>query len=112
MSNEPAPAFQLLSTPLAKEQMRYLRVVADQTSSRESLYQTLKSIENALQTSPRDWGDPIRHLTGLKMVVYHRLYSQLVIACVVHEQESLVWLHSIEPGPGHLLIGDPNYPSR
>ncbi len=112
MSNEPTPAFQLLSTPLAKEQIRYLCVVADQTGSRELLYQTLKSMENALLTCPRDWGDPFYNLTGLEMIAYRRFQGQLVIVYAVHEQESVVWLRSIEPAPGHLLFGDPNFPLR
>lgn len=102
---------QFLSTPLAKEQIRYLRNVADQTGTRESLHQTLKSIESALLNSPKDWGDPVQNLTGLKMVVYRRVFAQLVVVYAVHDHEPLVWLRSIEPGPGHLLVNDPHYPS-
>ena len=111
MSSEPTPLFQLLSTPLAKEQVRYLRDVAELTRLRELLYKTLKSVEYRLQVSPRDWGDPFHNLTGMKMVAYQRLFEHLVIVYAVHEEDSLVWIQSIKPGLGHLLVGDPNFPS-
>jgi hypothetical protein len=101
-----------LSTPLSKEQIRYLRDVADLIGSRESLHRTMTLIESALLGSPREWGDPIHNLSGLDMVVYRRFFAELVIVYAVHETRPLVWLHSIEPGPDHLLFGDPHFPAR
>lgn len=112
MPDEPSAAFTLFASPLAKRQIRYLGNVADRTGSRESLYRTIKSIEFALVSSPREWGDPSRNLTGMKMIAYRRLFADLIVAFAVHESESLVWLHSIKPGPGHLLFSDPNYPVK
>ena len=49
------------------------------------------------RTSPREWGDPLRALPGLRLVQFRRVYEDLSVVYSVHEIHRIVWLGSVTP---------------
>jgi hypothetical protein len=103
MPTSPTPHFHLMRTPQATARLDFLCRRAGSIGMLPTFLNLVKAIERYLTTIPREWGDPIWQLPGLKMVVYSRLIEQLLVVYAVHEQEPLAWLRSITPVLNHPL---------
>ena len=65
----------------------------------------LLTIERELKDRPGDLGDPVRRLRHARLTEYHRLYDELSVRYVVHDQEADVFLVDLVPVMGHAHRG-------
>lgn len=75
----PNPPFQVVRTPLASTSLKLLFKQARTRGILPTVLTSLRAIERFLTTMPREWGDPFRRLPGLNMIVYRRIFEQLLL---------------------------------
>ena len=91
------PSFQLTMSDWTRESIRRWAHRSIVVGYRDRFAEIMLAIESALRTSPREWGDPLRALPGLRLVQYRRVYEDLSVVYSVHEIHRIVWLGSVTP---------------
>ena len=80
-----------------RDRLKYLIELSVMLGSRERFSRVMVEIETALQTMPTTSGDPIRHLDGMRMTQFRRVYEGVLVLYAVHDIEPVVWLTAVEP---------------
>ncbi len=69
----------------------------------DRLKSLLKETEAALTTRPAEWGDPVRNLRHLKIVMYRRLIEFMIVEYGVHEDAKIVFIRDFRLIPENPL---------
>jgi hypothetical protein len=96
-ASDGGPPFELSFNETTRERIRQLFHRATVVGARDRFARAMDEIDAALRTDPRNWGDPIGNLTGMRMVRYRKIFDRLRIIYAVHVQEPAVWLLMVEP---------------
>lgn len=106
-SASPDPPFQLTLSDWTRENIRRWVHRSIVIGYRDRFAKILLEIESALRTNPKEWGDPIRVLSGLRLTQYRRVYEHLSVVYSVHQDHRVIWLGSVTPlHQSPLWIGD------
>jgi hypothetical protein len=65
--------------------------------TRERFARAMVEIESALRSTPTIWGDPSRHLNGMRMTQVRRIHDRILVYYAAHDVEPVVWLTAVEP---------------
>jgi len=107
MVPDPAPPFEVGISELVRERIERLSDLAAVRGLASTFDSTVDQIMNMLRMSPRESGDPLRHLRGLSMTQYRIYHGGLVADYTVHDRIPTVVLWSLAPGPSHPLASPP-----
>jgi hypothetical protein len=102
------PPYRLLSSGAVEEELRHLGFRAVELGVGPRFGAALLVIRDALQTAPREWGDPVRVYHHLRQTYYKRIHDELLVEYTVHEAEPFVWLVAIHPILGHPMNPETN----
>ena len=97
----PAP-FRISNSQLQAQQIRKLKERAKSAGSHQEFVEALKVIRRQLEVDPVAFGDRTHTLTGLKVPIYHRIFSILMIRYGVDVSRRLVYLQHIDLFPSNL----------
>jgi len=64
---------------------------------------TILSILENFTVVPLTWGDPIQKYKGAKLLLYRRVFEQILTEYAVHEKEHIVYIKECKPVLGHPL---------
>jgi hypothetical protein len=84
----------------AEEQIRALLAEAAIRGELREVLAALRATARELKTRPQDWGDPVHRTHKEGGVVYHRIFSPLLVRYAVFESEKVVWLLNVRAMPG------------
>ena len=95
--DEGGSPYRLTFNQWLRDRLRYLIELTIMFGSRDQFVRALAEIETALGAAPAEWGDPIRHLSGMRMTQYRRVYQHILVYYTVHDIEPVVWLTAVNP---------------
>ncbi len=107
MIPDPAPPFEVGMSQLLRERINRLSGLAYARGFAGSFDAAVEGIMETLRMSPRESGDPLRHLSGLSSTLYRLVRERLVVHYSVHDRIPMVTVWRFEPGPGHPLAPPP-----
>jgi hypothetical protein len=96
-AGETGPPYRLNMNGWTRDELRRLIHRSVVVGVRDRFAHSLAEIESALQHRPREWGDPVATLQGLRLTRYRRVYDRLLVTYVVHLDQPIVWLLGVEP---------------
>jgi hypothetical protein len=102
MNPSPTP-FRVAFSGAVGDELRRLVDRAIAQGVRGRLADAMKVIRTALRTDPLGWGDPTHDLRALGLVVFRRIFDELLVSYAVNEGQRVVWLTGIQPVLGHPL---------
>jgi hypothetical protein len=79
-------------TALAIKQLKQL---AEQLGMGSHVRTALKKIAHRLRTDPLNFGEMVKHLPNLRLLVHHAVVYPLVLRFAVHEEQPIVYLMSV-----------------
>jgi hypothetical protein len=94
------PAFQVVWPALVLQALRQLQQRATQAGIGEDLLAAMRTFHQRLQTSPREFGEPLDRLHPLRLEVYLAVVRPLAIDYGVHDDRPLVFVRSVRPLSG------------
>lgn len=95
--------FRVSPTGPIREAIIRLRDRASEAGLYEPVARSLREIEGHLELHPETWGDPVREIKSLRLMVYRRVYDKLAVEYGVHQEESIVFLLVLHPTLDHPL---------
>lgn len=107
MVPDPAPPYELGMSQLLLERIERLSNLAAARGISVEFDGAVNRIMTMMRMSPRESGDPIRHLRGLSSMQFRIVRDRLIVHYTVHDRIPMVTIWSFEPGPGHPLASPP-----
>jgi hypothetical protein len=107
MIPDPAPPFEVGMSQLLRERIEHLTDLAHARGLGTTFDTIVDRIMETLRMSPRESGDPLRHLRGLSSTLYRLVRDRLIVHYSVHDRIPMVTVWRFEPGRGHPLAPPP-----
>ncbi len=103
MSSNGRPPYQLRPLPRATDQIKVLSEKAIQEGAKKLFVDALKKLSTALETEPKESGDPERSLKKPGGTLFHAVFGPLFVQYAVYEHERTVLILKVLPMPGSAL---------
>lgn len=107
MVPDPAPPYEVAMSPLLRDRIKRFSRLANAKGFASAFDASVERIMGMLRMSPRESGDPIRHLRGFTSMQYRIVRDRLIVHYTVHDRIPMVTVWRFEPGPGHPLAPPP-----
>jgi hypothetical protein len=92
MSSDPAEPYRVVSSALVLQQFRQWGERARGAGLAEEYTACLRRIHERLSSDPDGWGNPLKNLAGLGMVLYHGADHWLYVQYGVNEAARIVFI--------------------
>jgi hypothetical protein len=107
MVPDPAPPYEVGMSQSLRERIDRLSHLAAVRGISDAFDGAVDRIMGMLRMTPRESGDPIRHLRGLSMTQYRIYHGGLIADYSIHDRIPMIALWSLVPGPSHPLAPPP-----
>ena len=91
----PGPGFTLITSGAVIQHVRLVRQLAAAAGLEGEYLRLLRTMVDALEARPMDWGDPQHDLLDLGLTVYHRMVNRFTVTYALDPARRFVYLLSI-----------------